>query len=329
MTQKHFNYQLANTAGYKFNICKIGFNNYDELAYYHKDNFPDVEITRPNTFTEMADLHNKCLLSVNGYIYPTELIDNRLFIANATKSMLKARSNHIGIISFNKLDTPMVKKPINISMVTPEAPFTLYEKAIITFDEEIQSPILMICGYMVFENPEFFYRVSDRSFALRLDRLNYIEKLYELNRYRDIFTELNIPTSINNPSVIDAGMARSDAAVIAFLTSFNSFLVSLPIDGLALNKIYLEHSNVPGNFRTEVEPTMPILVGYGKISEYFKKKNNDTKWTVYLQDAYYNQHLISNMSFTDIQLYNDHRVVGSTYRLTQAYFLDMMTALPA
>lgn len=327
MTQKHFNYQLANTAGYKFNICKIGFNNYDELAYYHKDNFPDIEITRPNTFTEMSIIHNKSLVSINGYIYPTELINDRLFIANATKSMLKSRTNHIGMISFNKLDTPIIKKPININMVTSEAPFTLYEKAIITFDEEIQTPILMICGYMVFENPEFFYRVSDRSFALRLDRLNYIEKLYELNRCRDIFTELNIPTSINNPSVIDAGVARSDAAIISFLTSFNSFLVSLPITGLDLNKIYLEHSNVPGNFRTEVEPTMPILVGYGKIGEYFKKKNNDTKWTVYLDDAYYNQHLISNGTFSDIQLYNDHRIPGSTYRLTQAYFLDMAEAL--
>ncbi len=325
MTEKHFNYQLANTSGYKFNICKIGFNNYDELAYYHKDNFPDMEVTRPNTFTDMDLLHNKCLMSVNGYVYPTQFVDGRLYIPNATKTMLKARTNHVGILSFNKLNSNIVKLPINISMVTPEAPYTLYEKAIITFDQPIQTPILVICGYMVFESPEFFYRVSDRSFALRLDRLNYIEKLYELNHCRDIFEELNIPISINNPSLIDAGVARSDAAIISFLTSFNSFLVDLPIDNLTLNKIYLEHSTVPGNFRTEIDPTMPILVGYGKLGEYFKKKTNDTKFTVYLDDAYYNQHLISNGSFTDIKLYNDHRLVGSTYRLTRAYFLDMFT----
>lgn len=323
MTEKHFNYQLANTAGYKFNICKIGFNNYDELAYYHKDNFPDLELTRPNTFTDLDLLHNKCLVSINGYIYPTEFIDNRLFVANATKSMLKANSNHVGILSFNKLTSNITKLPINISMVSSELPYTLYEKAIITFDRAIETPILVVCGYMIFESPEFFYRVSDRSFVLRLDRLNYIEKLYELNRCRDIFGELNIPVSVNNSSLFDASVARSDAAILSFLTSFNSFLVNLPIDNLTLNKIYLENSTVPGNFRTEVEPTMPILVGYGKLGEYFKKKNNDTKWTVYLDDAYYNQHLISNGSFTDIKLYNDHRLVGSTYRLTRAYFLDM------
>lgn len=325
MSELQFNYQLANIAGYKFNIKKIGFNNYDELAYYHKENFPDIEITRPNTDTELSLLNDKCLLSVNGYLYPTVYQDSKLYIPNATKSMLKSRANNIGILSFNNLTSNITKLPISIDMITPESPFTLYEKAIITFSEDIQSPILSMCGYMVFENPEFFYRVSDRSFVLRLDRLNYIEKLYELARYRDIFKELDLATSVNNPSLINAGIARSNAIIIKFLTSFNSFLVNLPITNLHIEKVYLEHSNIPGNFRTEIEPTMPLMAGYGKLSEYIKKKNNDTKYTVYMNDAYYNQHLISNHSFTDIELYNDHRVIGDTYRLSQAYFLKMFT----
>jgi len=325
MTEEHFRYQLANTAGYKFNICKIGFNNYDPLAYYHKENFPDIEITRPNVPTELELLHTKCLLSVNGYIYPTQYSDGRLFIPNATSSMLKSKINHIGILSFNKLANPITKLPIDITMVTPEAPYTLYEKTILTFNQPISKPILIMYGYMIFEDPEFFYRVSDRSFVLRLDRLNYVEKLYELNRYRDIFNELNIPVSTNNPSVYDASIGLSDAAIISFLTGSNSFLVNLPVDNLTLNRVYLEHSTVPGNFRTEIEPTMPILVGYGKMGEYFKKKNNDTKWTTYIKDAYYNQHLISNMSFTNIKLQNDHRVVGNNYRLSPGYFLNIST----
>lgn len=327
MPELNFKYQLANTAGYKFDIVKMGFNNYDELAYYHKENFPDLQITRPNIDTYLSLLNDKCLISINGYLYPTVYQDNKLFIPNATKSMIKSRSNNVGILSFNSLNSPLKKYPISIDMITPEAPFSLYEKMIITFNEDIESPILSLCGYMIFEDPEFFYRVSNRSFVLRLDRLSYIEKLYELNRSRDIFEELDIQTSINNPNLIDANIARSDAILIKFLTTFNSFLVNVPVNNLHLRKVYLEHSNVPGNFRTEIEPTMPIIVGYGKIGEYFKKKTNDTKYTVYLNDAYYNQHLISNLSFTDIQLYNDHRVVGNTYRLAQGYFLDIYTEI--
>lgn len=327
MTKQYFNYQLANTAGYKFNICKIGFNNYDELAYYHKENFPDIEIIRPNTFTDLELLHTKCLMSINGYIYPTQYVNDRLFIPNATKSMLRSRTNHVGILSFNKLNNPITKIPIDITMLSLETQYTLYEKVIITFNQPIDIPILVISGYMIFEDPEFFYRVSDRSFVLRIDRLNYTEKLYELNRYRDIFNELNIPTSINNSTLYYTDIGRSDATIISFLTNFNSFLINLPIDNLDLTKIYLEHSTIPGNFRTEIEPTMPILVGYGKIGEYFKKKNNDTKWTIYIKDAYYNQYLISSSSFTNVKLQNEHRVIGDTYRLTRAYFLKMSTVL--
>ena len=324
-TQIDFNYQLANTAGYKFNITKIGSNSYDDLAYYNKESFPDVAITRPKSDTDLSLLHNKALLTVNGYVYPTSYDGTNLCIPNATKSMLKARSNHIGILSFNKLERNLTKHAITSDMVTTEPLTTLYEKTIITFPSEINYPILVICGYLVFENPEFFYRVSGNSFVLRLDRLNYIEKLYELNRCRDIFSELNIPTSINNPSVIDAQVARSDDAIKKFLTSFNSFVVDLPVSNFSTKKIYLEHSSVPGNFRTEVAPVYPIIVGYGKIAEYIKRRNNDSKYTVYIADAYYNQHLFSSMSTNAINLYNDHRLVGSTYRLSSAFFLNMYT----
>ena len=318
-------YQLANKAGYKFNIVKLGEHVFDQLAYYHKENFPDVEIARPVVDTDLSLLHTKALMTVNGYIYPTVYQDRKLYIPNATKSMLKSRSNQIGILSFNKLKNDLVKHTITAEMVTPESPTSMFEKAIITFPKDIGHPILVMCGYMVFEDPEVFYRVSSNSFVLRLDRLNYIEKLYELSRQRDIFKELDIPVSNNNSSMIDADTARSDETIKKFLSSFNSFLVEVPVATISTKKVFLEHSTVPGNFRTELDPTLPIMVGYGKIGEYHKAKTNDQKYTVYVEDAYYNQHLFSSMSYEQIKVYNDHRTPGNTYRLSQAFFLEIST----
>lgn len=323
----HFNYQLANTAGYKFNICDIGNNVYDDAAYYHKDNFPDVEITRPNYTTDLSLLNTKCLMTVNGYIHKTNFNDGRLTIPKATSTMLKSRENNIGILSFNQLKDPLKFTSITADMISTEALTSMYEKTIITFDRDIGFPILVICGYMIFEDPEFFYRVSSNSFVLRLDRLNYIEKLYELSRQRNIFHELDIPVSPNNPTMIDAEIARSDIAIANFLTTYNSFLVEVPVDNLNLKKVYLEHSNVPGNFRTEVEPNLPIIVGYGKIAEYQKRRNNDVKYSVYINDAYYNKHLFSYLDPSKLKVINDHREVGSTYRLSQAFFLDIYTEI--
>ena len=101
--QLTFNYQLANTAGYKFDIVKIGDHVFDQLAYYNKENFPDIQVKRPGTNTDLSLLHNKALMSVNGYFYPTVYEEDNLYIPNATLSMLKSRANSIGILSFNNL----------------------------------------------------------------------------------------------------------------------------------------------------------------------------------------------------------------------------------
>lgn len=316
-------YKLATVAGYKHNIVKIGQESYDPLTYYYKENFPDVEVTRPNTQTDLSLLHTKCLMTVNGYIYPTVYSGKRLYIPKATTSMLKSKHNSIGILSLNASSKPINKLPITIEMVTPEAPTILFEKAIITFDRPISNAFLVLAGYMIFEQPEYFYRVSDRSFALRLDKLNFIERLYELSYYRNIFDELGVEVSPNNPFVMDAAVVRSDHIVTKFLTLFNSFLVEIPEATFERQKIYLEHSNVPGNFRTELNPTLPLITGYGKLSEYLVRKNNDTKYTVYINDGYMNNFLFSKLSTPDINIYNNHRQVGKPYELSRAFFLKV------
>lgn len=323
MSTEKVGYKLGVQAGYKYDIVKIGENNYDPLAYYHKDNFPDIEIKRPNTETDLNLLHRKCLMTVNGYIYPTAYIDNKLYIPNATTSMLKSKSNHIGILSFSKLNADIKKHPITLDMITPEYPASLYEKAIITFEEPIGDAFFVLAGYPVFEQSEFFYRVSDRSFVIRLDRLNYVERLYELSRYRNIFEELGVEISPNNSHMVNANIVRGDAVVSKFLSLFNSFLVEIPGYTISTKPIYLEHSNVPGNFRTELEPKLPVIGGYGKFVEYLSLKSNDTKYTVQTADAYLNNYLFSKLSTSQINIYNDHREVGNTYELSRAFFLEI------
>lgn len=316
-------YKLGVQSGYKTQITEIGKEVYDPIAYYYKENFPDVEVTRPNTDTDLSLLHTKCLLTVNGYIYPTEYSNKRLYIPKATTSMLKSKANHVGVLSFNSLTTPLVKHPIRIDMITPEAPSPLFEKAIITFDQPIGNAFLVIAGYMVFEQPEFFYRVSDRSFVLRLDRLSYMERLYELVKYRNIFDELAVPISPNNPSVVDSSVVKSDTVITKFLSLFNSFLVEIPGYNITTRKVYLEHSNIPGNFRTELKPSLPVMGGYGKVVEYMYRQSNDVKYTVYTADAYMNNYLFSKLSQAEINLYNNHRVIGNSYQLSQAFFLEI------
>lgn len=322
MTTEHATYQLATSANYKYNICKIGFHNYDPSAYYYKENFPDVEVTRPGTDTDLELLHLNYLMTVNGYVYPTEYLADKLYIPNATLSMIRSRANAMGLINLGKLGA-FTKIKLLPSMVSVDPIMPAFEKVIVTVPETIRQPILIMAGYMVFENPEYFYRVSDNAFALRLDRLNYVEKLYELNRYRDIFKELEVPVSNTNDTMIDGALVRSEVIIKRFLSLHNSFLVNLDTDNLSTSKIHLDKTSVPLNFRTEYPPNLPLIVGYGKVTEYFQEKPTDDKYVVTTQDGHYNNHLFSGQSYRDLAVYNDHRKPGTTYRLSPGFFLDI------
>ncbi|WP_396190491.1 hypothetical protein [Flavobacterium sp.] len=324
MTVEHAVYQLALSAGYKFKITKIGFNSYDPLAYYQKENFPDVEVLRPNIAVDFNLIHQKFLMTVNGYVYPTEYLAERLYIPNATLSMVKSRDNQIGLIDLSKFGN-VTKIKITNDMIALDTLQPAYEKILLTFSEDVVKPILILAGYMIFENSETFYRTSDRTFALRLDRLSFPEKLYELDRYRDIFKELEVPVSNTNGTMVDANLVRSETTIRKFLTLANSFLVNLHTSNLTVNKIYMEKTSVPLNYRTNYNPVFPLVVGYGKLTEYFRETPTEGKYTLTTQDGHYNNYLLTHMSHREIDIYNGHRQPGTTYRLSPGFFLDIST----
>lgn len=317
-------YQLAATPGYRFHISKMGRHEYDELAYYYKENFPDVKVTRQNATMDIARLEDKFLWTVNGYVYNTVVDGDELYIPGAVAGMLRSRCNKIGMLNFSGLTDKLKKLTITPQQVSEDLNIPAYEKVFISFDEPVVSPILVMAGYLIFENPQFFYRISDSTFVLHLHRVNYMEKLYEMNKYRDIFGDLGVPTSPNNPTQVDTADVRSLTTIKKFLSLGNSFLVDTGnAQGLKTEPLYLENSNIPGSFRTHKLPILPMFVGFGKLTEYHKSEINDRRWTVYCQDAVYNNYLFSATNQHLLDTYNGHRTPHSTYRLVQGFFLDV------
>lgn len=321
-------YQLGSTGNYRYNIIRIGFSEYDALAYLHKKDFPDVEITRPGTDTDLALVNQTCLMTVNGYIYDSLYQSGRLYIPGATLAMLCSRTNVMGVLDFGQITPNLARIKITPSMVTDENNVLPYNKVFITLPSAVVQPLLVMGGYLIPYDTESFYRVSDNSFALNLSALNYTEKLYETSRYRDIFKDLDVPVSVSNPQMVDADLVRSLITIRKYLSLNNSFMVDLGVGNLALTKIFLEHSRIPGVFKTQVSPSMPMVMGYGKLTEYAVTKNREALYSVHSQDAHYNNHLVSHMPAHQVQVHNDHRLPGDTHRLAQGFFLDITTTTP-
>ena len=316
-------YKSLNHSGYRFNICNIGQSQYDNLAYYDKTNFKDVQVLRNYATLDVQRLNTQCLFTINGYVYPSVVYSNGLYIPNAVSGLLTSNRNHMGLLSFLEYGKPFTSYRIDLDHVGTESPYSLYQKAYIQFPEPIKTPILVLLGYLVFENPQSFYKVSEDTFVLNLELLRLIERLYEISRYRPIVDELGIEVSPNNPSMFSKEDVTSDSIINKVLTHYTTFLLNFDVDGFQTEKIYLERSHVPDNFKTTQQPLYPMVTGYGKLIEYMIRKTTLHKYTVYTDDAYYNNHLFSYLGSDMIRVYNDHRDTRKTYELVQGYFLKV------
>lgn len=325
MTTQRVKYLLGSAGNYRYNIVKMGYHEYDHLAYIHKADFPDVEVTRPSTDTDFRQIHQTCLMTVNGYLHPTEYVSGKLYIPGATHSMLRSGGNATGLLDFGAITPALKRHTITPSMVTQDTNVGAYDKVFITFDVPIQQPILILAGYLITYDPGTFYRISDNTFALCLSKLQYMEKLYELNRYRDIFKHLDVPVSPLNAQMVDTETVRSLAVIRRLLSLNNSLLIDLEVDNFSLHKTYMDSSKIPGTFTTQTRPDRPIVVGYGKLAEYAVRRDNEYRYSVFTQDCHYNNHLFSRMNQSKIKAYNDSRAPGMTHNLVEAFFLDMTT----
>jgi hypothetical protein len=217
--------------------------------------------------------------------------------------MLKSRQNLIGVLSFIEANKTLNYTFGNQCELSTEAPYTFYQKLFIKFPNPVYCPIFSFLGYLFFENELNFTRIADDTFCLQLEKTPLVERLYELSNYRDIFDELNIPTSPNDPMLFDKNSLMDNTIITNMINSFNTFIVDLGENStITLKKDYLQRSTVPGNFRTQTEPTSPLIIGYGKIGEYIVKENIDGIYTIYTSDAKYDNYLYSEAFFLDIEV---------------------------
>jgi hypothetical protein len=313
-------YQDAMYSGYKFDIGIAGNNLYDYISLIDKVNLPDVHIYRKSSSQNPQLLQNKALITVNGYVHKTRVIDNKLWVLNAAKSMLKSRKNHIGIISYYLSPNNLIKYDITANNITSEPNFTLYNRLYLTFQNEIKTPLLIINGYMQFEEPGIFYRIAPNSFVLILSRLPYIERLIEAARYTDILNIMELTYNPNIPDLININDAKSDASIIKYLTAYNSFMVDLNVDSVTNTKIYLNSTRIPNTYLFDQEPIYPLIAGYGKLVEYWKKRDA-VRYSITTVDSYYDNLLFSKFSNSDLVVINSRRDPNRTYRLSNAYLL--------
>ena len=270
-------------------------NNYSGLK-------PNLQISRSIMATDMSFLHTHSLVTVNGYIHDTfqnQYPSDFCFVKDGCTSAAIARINNIGAVTFKNIGELFKVRidPANILPITEGQP--LVDGLQFSIDPPNgftsiagKAVFLVMGGYMIFLENNKFSVIGNNAFRLNLRNLNFVEKILESSRYIDLSALglTNHPEYLNG---IDEDELFADDAVKSYLTLSQSFLVVLDATEIGINKITLKDMNTPGLYVSYNEPVFPLFVGYGRITEYWKRKEGNL-WSLTVTDPYTRNYMFTS-----------------------------------
>ena len=320
---KYVKYSDAYYSGYKAELTKIGYN-LNPLTT-NKLELTDIELTRPRYTTDLSLIHTHCIVTVNGIIHLTDTDGKRLFIYDAGKMVRTHSQNHIGIMSFLDIGRVDKIKLTNEMITRVEASIPLKDGITIKLPDDIITKdkvvILVMGGYLVFQQNNEFFEIGDNQYLLKVKALPLVERILESRPYLDL-SSLGLTEQENKPGCLSLDEVYSDEVLRKLLTITQSHILVIDTNKLIYNKVFLHNTKLPGEFVSHVDPIYPLVVNYGKIVEYWKTYD-EGRWSVKVADSYYRNFIYRNTMKKDIGLTSTQLLPSKTFFESSAYLLEI------
>lgn len=320
MEVSYARYMIGHKAGYKFQIVKAGYN---YTTPQTSEYLPDLKITRPDYNTDMAELQDYCLTTVNGIIHSTETDGQALYVYDGAKSMRIANDNRFGFLSFLDIGK-LTKTHIARDHIHPENPeLSLKDKLVFSVSEEVgdRAYFLVLGGYIVFPENGIFWRTGANSFTLDINRIPYAERIMETREFTDI-SDMGLTSFNVSEDAVDMQELFSDEIIRNYLSLKNTFLVSIDTKVLNIEKFALRANNIPGQFLISQDPYVPLFVRNGRMVEYWSHKQDDT-YVVSVPDAYYRNYALTYRDKTGNRIVDDSLMAQNPIYHSGALFLEL------
>lgn len=318
---KYMKYSDAYRASYRVDICKIGIpldSNMDKTL------LTDARLFRPSYTTDMQDVFDYCLTSVNGFLHSTQTDGDYLYINDAGKTLAKSKFNQIGMMSFKDVGK-VTQIPFTDSMIVKSDPTTLLKDNMYidlsAFDLTNKTVLLSIGGYLHMVDNDTFYQVGTNTFSFKLSDGLYLQRYYESQVYLN-FDDFYLPPLPSAPDLAIVDDIKNDITFTKYLKLTQSFVILIDCPKIFTNKYYIENRNLPGMFISYKEPKYPLFVGNGRIGEYWKVEE-DGYWSVTVTDSYLRNPVFALSASADLDVTTAGLVPENRYSYGRGFLLEI------
>lgn len=318
---KYMHYSDAYRASYRVDVCKVGLP-FD--VNMDKTLATDARLHRPSYATDMQDVFDYCLISVNGFLHSTQTDGDYLYVNDAGKTLQKSKFNQIGMMSFRDIGK-ITCIPFTDSMIVKSDPMTLLKDNMYidlsAFDITNKTVMLSIGGYLHLVDNDTFYQVGTNTFSYKLSDSLYLQRYYESQEYLN-FQDFYLPPISSAPDLVIVDDIKSDINFTKYLKLSQSFVILLDCPKVFTNKYYIENRNLPGMFISYKEPKYPLFVGNGRIGEYWKVLE-DGYWSVTVTDSYLRNPVFALSASADLDVTTAGLVPDNRYSYGRGFLLEV------
>lgn len=221
-----------------------------------------------------------CMVSVNGFWHFTAADPTGAWVRDGMQTRNQGGEATIGIWSLAELGT------ISYLDLTPEMIYkqnpsdSLSDGVYINVGQDLTGKTLLVVigGYLSVLDQKTVSMVGENLLKIDWPNFPYFNRFYESRRFIDM-TSLGLLQSQNNPSQVAVSDLLSDRAITAYCTLSQSFIVILDNADVFLDKQALRENKVPGWYTSFIDPWYPLVLGHGRVAEYWSQFETD-RWNV-------------------------------------------------
>lgn len=292
-----------------------------------KYDYSDLFITKEGV--DPIDMYKHTLVSVNGYIHPTDANSKGLWVESGYNTIRKRKKQCIGIYSFENLGS-LEQIPIKESMLSKlNNEVDYYDELVIDIGQDCSEKtiILILGGFMHVMDYDVFSRISDTAIKVKLKNTPFMERIHLSSQDLDISPTLY--DKRYGETNLHFGDICSDEFIKQYLALPYSFIVLLDNPEVYREITYPQQRGIPNNYLTDKKPTLPMMTRLGKLEEYVSVRDGD-KYVLETADCQYRP-VVYNTRYSTLEkssYYTDAAVPGNRFRIPYAYFYNLLTFLP-
>jgi len=282
-------------------------------------------LTRPNTDYNL--FYNSCLVSVNGFYHLTDHDVNGVYVIDGTKSMLISKQNEIGMHCFNDIGK-LTFIPITPGMIYKQNSLEKFsDEAHINIGQDVSNKTIMLVlgGYLHALDDKTVIRTSDNGVAVIFNNLPLLERYFESKKYIDL-SSLPLDHTVRNLDQIGVQQFYSDENILAYLTLSQSFFVLIDNTEIFVEREPVQKTPFPNMFISHTKPIYPLVVGYGKVANYWNVYE-DGQWSLTCKDSERSNFYFNTLNVAIQQTVTSQELSTKPSYQSHAYFLKIGTDL--